>query len=91
MARDQFMIAFKRFLSRHLDQHHSAETTLELEVAALITMVDVGSTSVHIELWRETLSTLLEYADQSLRGDTTARMRALYRLADAHTDRIAKL
>ncbi len=88
--RDQFMAQFKQFLSTHLDSHHAAETTIELEVAALITMADLGRTSAHRELWRETLETLREYAERSLRGEDGARLRALYRLADAHNERITK-
>ncbi len=90
-ARDRFIAEFRIFLSEHLDSHHGAETTLELEVAALITMVDVGRTSVHTELWRGTLDVIREYAERSLRGEDGARLRATYRLADQHAERVSKL
>ena len=83
---EDFLSQATLFLTRHLDQHSSAETTLELEVAALIIMVDVGRRG-QLTHWIDVLHIVERYARKAA-GDCTACSAALQQLATLHAERI---
>jgi hypothetical protein len=87
-AREAFLKDAQSFVSRHLDQHQSAATTCELEIAALLIMVDVSMVRGLDAHNREILSVLRRYCDRRQEPDSGACSVALARLATIHTERI---
>jgi len=86
--RERFLRDAQSFVSRHLDQHQSAETTSELEVAALLIMLDVSLTRGLDSHNGDLLQVIQSYVRARLGGSSAGACSvALQRLAFIHSER----